>query len=818
MKSTNGYPTKHRLIVELLESRNLLSAVGFVSHDIARSDVLFVEDVLTADVDGDDDMDAVLLSSLGGVITWYQNTDGKGTFGEQQVITSTTQAMSAYAADLDGDGDVDFLSASLGFRGESKILWYENDSKGTFGEQQVIATVTGHPSPAVAADLDGDGDMDVLTASVSGINQVATIAWYENIDGAGSFGPQQLIIADAGIFPGELLAADMDGDGDLDVLDSKAWYENTDGKGTYGARQVIAADAQNASSQHVADVDGDGDLDVLSRVWPDTIAWYENTDGNGNFADQQVITTGTPVRSVHAADLDGDGDMDVLSASEGDGKVAWYENTDGRGTFGPQQVISTIAQRASWVLADDLDGDGDVDVLSASWNDGVAWYENTDGRGSFGAQATLSNLNPLRRPTAAYPTDVDGDGDQDVISVYNNFSDNRIVWYDNTDGRGTFREERIIVANSARWGISADVMDFDGDGDVDVLSASTTFGEKRFAWHENTDGKGTFGASQAIDIAFIPSERVVAVDLDGDGDVDLISASPNDFPRKMVWHENTNGKGTFAPEQVITHELSQPGTNRVSTLDVADVDADGDADVVSVLFQGPIMTSVWYENTDGRGNFGSQRVMVVTDARLWSLRAADVDGDGDADMLSVGDSEIGWFENTDGEESFGAHQVITTEAQTLASIYAADVDGDGDLDVVSASNLGELSGLGEHKLAWYENTDGEGTFGKQQVITTETKQARSVYAADMDGDGDVDVLSASELDDRIAWYENRLAGDTDDNGEVSFDDFLVLSANFGKAADAVWEDGDFDGNGAVDFADFLLLSDNFGSKRPTPNP
>ena len=76
------------------------------------------------------------------------------------------------------------------------------------------------------------------------------------------------------------------------------------------------------------------------------------------------------------------------------------------------------------------------------------------------------------------------------------------------------------------------------------------------------------------------------------------------------------------------------------------------------------------------------------------------------------------------------------------------------------------------------------------------------------------MLSTSWEVGKITWHENRLAGDTDDNGEVALADFLTLSANFGKQVDAVWEDGDFDGNGRVEFADFLILSDNFGNSRP----
>ena len=73
------------------------------------------------------------------------------------------------------------------------------------------------------------------------------------------------------------------------------------------------------------------------------------------------------------------------------------------------------------------------------------------------------------------------------------------------------------------------------------------------------------------------------------------------------------------------------------------------------------------------------------------------------------------------------------------------MDGDGDLDVLSTSS-------GDNKIAWYEN-DGTQNF-TEDTISTNANGASSVYAADMDGDGDLDILSASVLDDKIAWYEN----------------------------------------------------------------
>jgi hypothetical protein len=87
------------------------------------------------------------------------------------------------------------------------------------------------------------------------------------------------------------------------------------------------------------------------------------------------------------------------------------------------------------------------------------------------------------------------------------------------------------------------------------------------------------------------------------------------------------------------------------------------------------------------------------------------------------------------------------------------LDGDGDADVLSASS-------GDDKIAWYENQGG-GSFGPQQVITTNADGAWSAYATDLDGDGDAEVLSASQDDDKIAWYENQ--GTTDRPGEKSVD-------------------------------------------------
>ena len=259
-----------------------------------------------------------------------------------------------------------------------------------------------------------------------------------------------------------------------------------------------------------------------------------------------------------------------------------------------------------------------------------------------------------------------------------------------------------------------------------------------------------FGLPQAITTSADYANSVYAIDLDGDGDADVLSAS--EFDGKIAWYRNrlNKPKQDFSSPRIISNSAYG-----VCSVYATDLDGDGDADVL--VANGLAHTIAWYENMGLGGTFGGEQVITKQAAYAHSAYAIDLDGDGDADVLSASynDNKIAWYKNKGGGV-FDNQQVITNSAIGAWSVFATDLDGDGDADVLSAS-------ISDDKIAWYENQGG-GVFGGQQVITTSADGATSVYATDLDGDGDADVLSASWNDDKIAWYENLIPPDCNGNG------------------------------------------------------
>jgi hypothetical protein len=327
-------------------------------------------DVRTEDIDRDGDLD-IYTANYSGRISWFEN-DGRrppGPWVEHILTEFADGAEAAVACRVDGDADIDFLSAAFN---RDEIAWYENGGDGRTWTPMPITLDVRLAVDVWAADLDGDGDNDAISAS--GFD--SQVVWFENAGAFGNFWTPHVISAAAGE---SVEAADIDQDGDLDVVAGLLWFDSDGGSPPTFTRRVIPTLPVSANAIAVLDVDRDGDPDVLSAGQEsDQIAWHEN-DGSlpPHWTTHLVSTTADFATGVYAADLDGDADVDILSASFFDNTIAWYENDGGSPPSWTERAISTSAMGARSVFAADLDVDGDMDVLSASQSDAkVVWHVN----------------------------------------------------------------------------------------------------------------------------------------------------------------------------------------------------------------------------------------------------------------------------------------------------------------------------------------------------------------------------------------------------------------------------------------------------------
>lgn len=364
---------------------------------------------------------------------------------------------------------------------------------------------------------------------------------------------------------------------------------------------------------------------------------------------------------------------------------------------------------------------------------------NTVLNAQFGEEHIISTEALL--PVSIVVADIDGDSFLDVVTGARNT--NEVSWFKNEDGQGNFGPLQLILATDDVR--SVQVGDLDGDGDLDVIAAAIFL--DTFFWQENLDGQGTFGPQRIIDNNADNAYEARAADIDGDGDLDIVGAISNDS--RAVWYENLDGQGNFGPVRGISNVL-------LACRSIFPVDVDGDGDMDVVANSGDQVTISWFENLDGQGNFGAQQIVEGAFSYAIDVFCGDIDGDGDQDIVGVTtsnpDGVISWYENLDGQGNFSVRKNITSGAIACTSVFIADLDNDGDNDILYGSSPDILQETSE--VNWSENLDGLGTFGTRQVIGNELQFTHEVYAADIDNDGDLDVFATSQNNHKVVWYEN----------------------------------------------------------------
>lgn len=359
--------------------------------------------------------------------------------------------------------------------------------------------------------------------------------------------------------------------------------------------------------------------------------------------------------------------------------------------FGAQQIISTTTEKPYLSIPFDIDNDGFIDVLTASGETyKLSWYRNLDGLGGFGDEFIFDGVGAYF--LSVQFVDIDTDGDQDILLLENN--PRKASWLENLDGSGTFGPQQILIQQNYIKTVTP--IDMDNDGDIDLVAAISDTSSGWIVWYENMDGLGTFGEEKMLLQNNSIFSKIKMVDIDNDGLLDILAIDEVYYEGKIFWYKYM-GDATFGPMQIIYQfDWVQSGGTNIFEFQYVDINTDGKMDIV--------MTSVddisnprtdWLENLDNQGNFGDlQFIMDTNDQYLFY----DLDNDNDNDMLlwKPNTNKVSFKENEDGLGTFSMPKTITTEVNLPRDAKAADIDGDGWLDIMSAS-------FSDNKLAWYKN-------------------------------------------------------------------------------------------------------------------
>jgi FG-GAP-like repeat len=722
----------------------LLDAALIVADESQR-----FEAVLDLDADGSADVlswywtDDVFFT--GARVSGWLN-DGQGNLVQAWSFTLPVSDAQPFAlhctavGDLDGNALEDFAVAF----GASVHVWASNGAS----PPTELAVVTG-PEPVdciVLGDFDGNGLSDLATAD-SHLVRLWTNA------GASPW-PLSDQFATFGTFDDVLLALDADGDGDDDIVDLFGLEVDIFALQVGELASVIGVPhgltAGLANVLAAGDVDGDNDTDLVV---------FDNGAGNcsvlrntGGVYAPGTSQPGGP--ATHLADVTGDGAADGVCCSSGSApplstSASQFEVAvnDGTGDFAASFAISTVGSAHIAGVAD-MDHDGDVDLVGGR----TIYYARAPLQSAPHERFDSGDALDVWGAMASMVFDADGDGDPDVRY---GIPDGQV-----NDGAGALSLVPVTypaAPGGKKWLGPGFPGDFDGDGDTDLvitrwqgLFSSPTFLDN---WLLRNAGGGLLWTATPATAAPVNMSGVgvpieewdepaasLTADVDGDGDLDLLVRTDVLGGFTTLWLNDGTGLFTQGPTWFDAVKA------------VAKLNGDALPDLVSAG-NGQVLVRLGL----GGGTFGTAIVLATAVSFKDDIAVLDLDGDADLDLVAGPQfSQLldAWI--NDGSAAFTKDSAMLADFPMFSSaslpdhFAVADVNGDGQQDLIVGPALNAVT------ASWVllRKTNGAGleSGGKACV--------RVISAADMDGDGDADVLGQDALFNDVIVDGLRFDGPT----------------------------------------------------------
>lgn len=551
-------------------------------------------DTILLDVDGDGDLDLAIANYSAGVANKLYKNDGSGDFSADTSTIDVERKLtnSLAAGDVDGDGDIDFIS---GNSGEANRLHLNLNSTNTFISIDIGADDAMDVTTSVSlADSDNDGDIDLIVGNDSGDTKR-----YIN-DGDGRFPASGEVISDSALMTFSIALGDVDGDGDIDIITgesaaaNKLYLNSAKGGGYAVTGSAIGSEIDNTMAIVIGDVDDDGYPDLIAGNAGQTNKLYLN-DGTGDFPEVGV-DVGSETNSTYSlvlGDVNGDDFLDLVVGNWGTPNKLYLNDgaggfaDDGIGIGDATDLLADLENDATTSIAlGDIDNDDDLDVVVGNWGQVNKYYENMAG-GVYSAAGVSIGIETDNTTSIAL-VDVDGLNLLDLV-VGNSGQENRL-----------YRHSGGFSAATSPTNIGADTDDTRSiaHGDVNVGEGAVNRSDLIFGNSNETnklylnDGNGVFPANGTpVGTEQDVTTSVLLVDADGDGDLDLLAG--NDGSPNMRYLND--GAGVFS---AIGMPLDPGSITETRALVVGDLDGltDGNNTDVDLLVAEYGVTNKVYKN------------------------------------------------------------------------------------------------------------------------------------------------------------------------------------------------------------------------------
>ena len=700
---------------------------------------------LILDIDKDGVNDFVIgCREKGPAVVWYQR---HASGWERHIIDFHFLPIEAGGAfhDIDSDGDLDIV-----FGGDwqsNKIWWWENpypayDKDIPWKRRTIKKTGSKQHHDQIFGDFDNDGKTEFvfwnqgenkLYLADIPTNPKITDAWdYYEIFSS----PQRQADSPQPIFEG-LAAYDMDGDGTLDIIGGGLWFKFLEGK---HFQQFVIDEKERMTRVAVGQLVNGGKPEVVFSVGDGVgkLKWYEWVAGRWEGHDLVDVDHG---HSLSLADFNNDGKLDVfcgemrLDSKNTDSKL-WIFLGDGKGEFTKKEIAVGFGVHEA--KTEDLDGDGDIDILGKPYN----WetprldiWENCTNTGNKLSlndwQRHVIDQEKPWRTVFIDSADMNNDGKRDIVTGG--------WWYENSGKLSKAWKRRFFGEPLHNM---ACVYDFDKDGKKDVLGTRGKGSEpnSKFVWAKNVNGysyeildnisKGQGDFLQGIAVADFKNSKEVNIALSwhvsGAG-IQLLSIPPDPSGNHWSWEK-------------ISYESQD------ECLSAGDIDSDGDMDL--------LLGTKWLCNNNNEWICYS---INDTEEKPDRNRLSDINQDGKTDAVVGFEaiSQLGklvWYEQLESPSKPWKTHLIGRIIGPM-SLDVADMDSDGDLDIVTGEH--NLSDSESSKLFIFENLDGKGKNWKRHLIYQGDEHHDGAQVSDMDGDGDMDIISIGWHNKKVMLYENK---------------------------------------------------------------